>query len=79
MPDYTITLSPGYTHTLVQDVIYALPVTICNILAANLCQISPVTTTTAFFDVTATTTGLQTGAAFIRCTGGNTTVAVHKI
>lgn len=72
------TLSAGSQYSITQNTIYALPVTACQILSAAVCQLSPTTTTTQFTDVAATTTGVQTGAMFVRCTTGTTQISVKN-
>lgn len=75
----TMLLSAGVTNALTQNVIYALPTPACFILAANACELSPTSATTGFVLVAATTTGMQTGAAFIRCTTGATVISVKRV
>lgn len=80
MPDYIVTLSPGPTYPMTQNQIYALPASRCTVLATNVCEVSPVTTTTAFAAVTATTTGVECFGGFIRCTSvTNASIIVKKM
>lgn len=75
----TETLSAGRIYTLTQDVIYALPPTKVMIQSSAVCELSLVVGTTGFAAVTATTTGVETVAGFIRCTTTGATVSVKKV
>lgn len=78
MPDYTVLLSAGPTYPMTQNQIYALPASRCTVLATNVCEVSPTTTTTQFAAVTATTTGVECFGGFIRCTGSTTASIIVK-
>lgn len=72
------TLSAGVIHTLVQNEIYALPVVKCMIQASAVCELSLTSSTTGFTAVSATTTGVETVAGFLRCTTAAAVVSVKR-
>jgi hypothetical protein len=74
----TYMLSPGPVHSIVQNEIYALPASRCTIQSAAAVQVSLTTTTTDFTTLSASTTGTEVFAKFVRCTSGNTTICVKK-
>jgi len=66
-------LSPGMPWTCLQNVAYALPIRKCLVQSSAIVEVSSDGTTWAVL-TGANTVGANTGAAFIRCPGGNAVV-----
>lgn len=75
----TETLSAGMAHSILQNVIYALPPSRNFIQSQAVVQLSLTTTTTDFVNVATSTTGVETASIFVRCSTGNTIIAVKKM
>jgi hypothetical protein len=73
------TLSAGHTHTLVEDVVYALPPVQVMVHSTVLLQTAITNSDAAFADVTATTTGVNLAACFVRCTTAAASVSVKRV
>lgn len=74
MPTEALTIGP--VHSLVQNQIYALPARRVLLYSDTVVEVSNTIGTTGFTTVAASTTGVQTSAAFIRCTSGVALVTV---
>ena len=72
------TLSAGQVHSLLQNVVYALPSNKVMIFSTTAISLGNTTSTTSMSLVAASTTGLETAAAFIACTTANTLCSVKK-
>ena len=71
-------LMPGVTATLVQNRSYALPARVVRVTSSLAVQISlDETTWTALTG--ADTTGIETSAPFLRCSGGNAIVTCKTL
>lgn len=73
---YMTTLSAGVVYTLTQNQIYALPPAKVFIVASATLEQNTTNSTTGWSTLASATTGVETGAAFIRSTTGNAVVSV---
>lgn len=69
-------LTMGPVHTLTEDEIYALPGRKCMILSDSALEIALLEAGPFTALVGANTTGIETVAAFVRCTGSDAVVIV---
>lgn len=68
-------LTIGPIHTLVEDAVYALPARKVMVHASAAVEVSN-DSTTGFVALSSSTTGVETSAAFVRCTTANALVTV---
>jgi hypothetical protein len=70
------TLSAGQSHSILEDVVYALPPSSCFIHSSVALELS--VNGTDYVLTAATTTGLQVSAMFVRCTTAAAVVSVKR-
>ena len=72
------TLSPGDSHSITQNIVYALPACVVHVTAGAAVEVS-VQSTTGFTTLTgANTIGALTSAGFLRSTTGDTIIFVKR-
>jgi hypothetical protein len=71
---YTKGLTIGPVHSILQNVVYALPARNVRVLAGAAVEVSLDGTNFTALTGSALTTGVETSAAFVRCTTGNTSI-----
>lgn len=69
-----ILLTRGPVHTLTQDTIYALPARKVRIHTSAAVEVNNSSGTTGWVLLSSSTTGVDTAAAFVRCTTANATI-----
>lgn len=73
---YMTTLSAGVVYTLTQNQVYALPPRKVMLLSDTALEQNVVNSTTGWTALASSTTGVESAAAFVRCTSGNAVVSV---
>lgn len=71
------TLSPGKAISITQNIVYALPSQVVRVQSLAAVEISLDNSTYAV--LANSTTGTETGAMYVRCTSGTTTIICKRL